>query len=42
MLINGAMGYTETPDNEEVINLIVTVFGAVFFAISILLFGMYT
>lgn len=39
MLINGAMGYTETPDNKEDVYLVITIFGAIFFSISILLFG---
>lgn len=39
MLINGAMGYTETSDSQEDVYLVVTIFGAIFFALSILLFG---
>ncbi|XP_076263963.1 uncharacterized protein LOC143198482 isoform X2 [Rhynchophorus ferrugineus] len=38
MLINGALGYSETSENKEDIYLIVTIFGALFFALSILLF----
>ncbi|CAH1108449.1 unnamed protein product [Psylliodes chrysocephalus] len=38
MLIQGAMGYSETSENKEDIFLVVTIFGAVLFAISILLF----
>lgn len=39
MLINGALGYSETSENKEDIYLIVTIFGALFFALSILLFS---
>ncbi|XP_066140578.1 uncharacterized protein [Euwallacea fornicatus] len=38
MLINGALGYSETSENKEDVYLIVTIFGALFFALSILLF----
>ncbi|CAH1135771.1 unnamed protein product [Ceutorhynchus assimilis] len=38
MLINGALGYSETTDQKADIYLIVTIFGALFFALSILLF----
>lgn len=41
MLINGAMGYTETPDNQQDVYLVITIFGAIFFSLSILLFGKY-
>lgn len=39
MLIHGAMGYSDTPEDKEDIYLIITIFGAIFFALSILLFG---
>jgi len=38
MLINGALGYSETSENRGDLYLIVTVFGALLFALSILLF----
>ncbi|KAG5865416.1 hypothetical protein JTB14_037777 [Gonioctena quinquepunctata] len=38
MLIHGAIGYSETPENKEDIYLVITIFGAIFFALSILLF----
>ncbi|XP_060521512.1 uncharacterized protein LOC132699065 isoform X2 [Cylas formicarius] len=38
MLIQGALGYSETPENKEDLYLIITIFGALFFALSILLF----
>lgn len=41
MLINGALGYSETSENKGDIYLIVTIFGALFFALSILLFSKY-
>ncbi|XP_023012979.1 uncharacterized protein [Leptinotarsa decemlineata] len=38
MLVHGAIGYSETPENKEDVYLVITVFGAIFFALSILLF----
>ncbi|KAJ8943261.1 hypothetical protein NQ318_017278 [Aromia moschata] len=38
LLIHGALGYSETAENKEDIYLVVTIFGAIFFALSILLF----
>ncbi|XP_044272633.1 uncharacterized protein LOC123016349 [Tribolium madens] len=38
MLIHGAMGYSDTPEDKEDLYLIITIFGAIFFALSILLF----
>lgn len=41
MLIHGAMGYSDTPEDKEEVYLVITIFGAIFFALSILLFGKY-
>ncbi|XP_019865469.1 uncharacterized protein LOC109594669 [Aethina tumida] len=38
MLIHGAVGYSDNPEDKEGVYLAVTIFGAVFFALSILLF----
>nr|CAI5854016.1 unnamed protein product [Callosobruchus analis] len=39
LLINGAIGYAEPSDAQEDTNLILTVFGAVFLSLSVLLFA---
>lgn len=42
MLIHGAVGYADTPEEKENVYLVITIFGAIFFALSILLFGKYS
>jgi hypothetical protein len=39
MLIHGAMGYSDSSEEKEEVYLVITIFGAIFFALSILLFG---
>lgn len=41
MLLNGAIGYTEGEPQEENYYLIVTIIGAVFFGLSVILLGKY-
>lgn len=41
MLIHGALGYSENPENTEDFYLVITIIGAILFALSILLFGKY-
>ncbi|KAJ3624428.1 hypothetical protein MTP99_018047 [Tenebrio molitor] len=38
MLIHGAMGYSDSSEEKEEVYLVITIFGAIFFALSILLF----
>lgn len=38
MLIHGALGYSENPENTEDFYLVITIIGAILFALSILLF----
>ncbi|KAK9887889.1 hypothetical protein WA026_000193 [Henosepilachna vigintioctopunctata] len=38
LLIQGAVGYSETPQKEDDVNLMLTIFGALLFGVSILLF----